>query len=95
MTYASPAEVRKMRKLREQLGIAQRTVAHSLWIPLRTWQQWEAYGDRPGDPTAGSAMYRVIWQRAMAGLESAQSRPAEEAEAQGRRAALGLPPLDP
>lgn len=97
MTYATPAEVRRMRKLRTELGAAQKTVAHALWIPLRTWQTWEAYGDRKaGDETGpGSQMYRVIWQAALALLEAHAQRSEREAEAQASRAALGLPPLAP
>ena len=85
-TYATPAEILRMRALRERLGVSQTRIAHSLYTPLRTWQQWES---------GRGKMHRIVWQAAMRGLESYEERPHAEARAKAQRAALGLPPLEP
>jgi DNA-binding transcriptional regulator YiaG len=61
-TYATPVELRRLKRLRETLGLSQTTLAHALHTPLRTWQSWE---------DGGAKLHRVIYQSAMALLEAA------------------------
>lgn len=63
-TYATPVELRRLKRLREAAGISQTTLAHALHTPLRTWQSWE---------DGKAKMHRVIWQRAMALLEAREA----------------------
>lgn len=63
-TYATPAEVRRMKRLRERVGITQQLAGAALYTPRRTYQTWE---------DGHARMHRVIWQAAMALLEAREA----------------------
>ncbi len=85
-TYATPAEVRRLKRLRERSGLSQTRAGAALYTPLRTWQSWE---------DGKARMHRVVWQAAMSLLESAAERQTREDEAQASRAARGQPAIEP
>jgi DNA-binding transcriptional regulator YiaG len=84
-TYATPAEVRRLKRLRERSGLSQTKAGVALYTPLRTWQSWE---------DGKAKMHRVIWKAAISLLEAHAQRAERESAAQSGRIAAGVPPED-